>query len=155
MSWSNFSRNFFMKIIYISNFCRNFFVKIIQVRIRTWLELDNISPNPKSDLKPKPDPKKNENLDGLKMCSVIAGVIKLLIANKLWRNIDNCKKNPHLLRSFRWSNVHVDFFKFFSIEFAACSKPPSRDNHRKASYPKTQQRDQGAGWTHMIRLGSS
>ena len=37
----------------------------------------------------------------------------------------------------------------------ACSKPPSRDNHRKASYPRTQQRDQGAGWTQTIRSGSS
>ena len=26
--------------------------------------------------------------------------------------------------------------------------PPSRDNYRKASYAKTQQRDQGAGGTH-------
>ena len=43
------------------------------------------------------------------------------------------------------SNVLVDFFELFSTEFAACSKPPSRDNHRKASYPRTQQRDQGVG----------
>ena len=28
---------------------------------------------------------------------------------------------------------------------AACSKPPSRDNYGKVSYPKTQQRDQSAG----------
>ena len=28
-------------------------------------------------------------------------------------------------RSFQWSNVSVDFFKFLSIQFAACSKPPS------------------------------
>ena len=39
-------------------------------------------------------------------------------------------------------------FDFFLHKFAACSKPLSRDNHRKASYPRTQQRDQGAGWTH-------
>ena len=39
-------------------------------------------------------------------------------------------------------------FDFFPRKFAACSKPPSRDNYRKASYPRTQQRDQGAGWTH-------
>ena len=38
-------------------------------------------------------------------------------------------------------NVPVDFFEFLSTKFAACSKPPSRDNHRKASYPRTQQRD--------------
>ena len=35
------------------------------------------------------------------------------------------------------------FFEFMSTKFAACSKPPSRDNYRKASYPRTQQRDQG------------
>ena len=28
---------------------------------------------------------------------------------------------------------------------AACSKPPNKDNHPKASYPQMQQRDQGAG----------
>ena len=39
---------------------------------------------------------------------------------------------------FQWNS------KIFSIEFAARSKPPSRDNHRKAFYPRTQQRDQGA-----------
>ena len=38
-------------------------------------------------------------------------------AHRAWRN-------PHLLRSFQ---------------------APSRDNHRKASYPRTQQRDQGPG----------
>ena len=36
-------------------------------------------------------------------------------------------------------------FDFLPHKFAACSNPPSRDNHRKASYPRTQQRDQGAG----------
>ena len=38
---------------------------------------------------------------------------------------------------------------FFPHKFATCSKPLSRDNHRKASYPRTQQHDQGAGWTHV------
>ena len=52
-------------------------------------------------------------------------------------------RNPHLLRSYQWSNVPVDFFQFLSIQFAASSKPPSRDNHRKASYSRTQQHDQG------------
>ena len=33
------------------------------------------------------------------------------------------------------------FLQILSTEFAACSKPPSRNNHRKASYPRTQQRD--------------
>ena len=37
---------------------------------------------------------------------------------------------------------------FFPHKFAACWKPPSRDNHRKTFYSRTQQRDQGAGWTH-------
>ena len=46
--------------------------------------------------------------------------------------------NLHLLRSFQGSNVPVNFFKFLSIEFAACSKPPSRDSHRKVSYPRMQ-----------------
>ena len=41
------------------------------------------------------------------------------------------------------SNVPVDFFTFLSAEFAACSKLTSRGNHRKASYPRTQQCDQG------------
>ena len=36
------------------------------------------------------------------------------------------------------------FSNFSPLKFAACSKPPSRDNHRKASYPRTQERDQGA-----------
>ena len=30
-------------------------------------------------------------------------------------------------------NVSVDFFEFLSTEFDICSKPPNRDNHRKAS----------------------
>ena len=32
------------------------------------------------------------------------------------------------------SNISVDIFEFLSTEFAACSKPPSIDNHRKAFY---------------------
>ena len=43
------------------------------------------------------------------------------------------------------SNVPVDFFEFSSTEFPACSKPPRRANHRKASYPRTQSYDQGGG----------
>ena len=34
---------------------------------------------------------------------------------------------------------------FLSTEFPTCLTPPSRDNHRQASYLRTQQRDQGAG----------
>ena len=41
--------------------------------------------------------------------------------------------------------VPTDFFEFLSTEFAAYSKPPSRDNHRKASYSRMQNRDQVAG----------
>ena len=41
--------------------------------------------------------------------------------------------------------VFVDFFEFLSTKLASYSEPPSRDNHRKASYPRTQKRDQGAG----------
>ena len=54
-------------------------------------------------------------------------------------------RNSHLLRNFQRSKVSVDFFDFLSKEFAACSKPPNRDNHRKAYYPRTQQRDRDAG----------
>ena len=35
--------------------------------------------------------------------------------------------------------------EFLSTDFAACSKLPSIDNHRKVSYPRIQQRDQGEG----------
>ena len=56
--------------------------------------------------------------------------------------------NPHPLRSWPFSKLSCWRFNFFPRKFAACSKPPSRDNYRKASYPRTQQRDQGAGWTH-------
>ena len=44
--------------------------------------------------------------------------------------------NPHLLRSFGWFNVPLDFFEFFSTEFAACSKPSSRDNHPKRLFQR-------------------
>ena len=40
---------------------------------------------------------------------------------------------PH--RSFQISSVLVNFFKFFSTEFATFSKQPSRDDHHKSSYP--------------------
>ena len=43
------------------------------------------------------------------------------------------------------SKVPVDFFEFLSTEFAAWSKPPSRDNHCKVSFARTQKRKQGAG----------
>ena len=36
----------------------------------------------------------------------------------------------------------MDFFEFLPTEFVACWKPPSRVNHHKAPYPRTQQRDQ-------------
>jgi len=49
--------------------------------------------------------------------------------------------NPHPLRV-----VHFQVFRLFlrllitENLLAACSKPPCRDNHRKAPYPRTQQR---------------
>ena len=43
-----------------------------------------------------------------------------------------------MLKSFQWFNIAMGFFKLLSTEFAASLKPPSRDNHRKASYPSTQ-----------------
>ena len=46
------------------------------------------------------------------------------------------------------TRLRVDHFPSFPRKFAACSKPPSRDNYRKASYPRTQQRDQGGGWSY-------
>ena len=55
------------------------------------------------------------------------------------------------LKCFQWSKVPVDFL---STKFTACSKLPSRDNNPKASYPRTQQRDQGAGWTKIKQLES-
>ena len=42
-------------------------------------------------------------------------------------------------------NLRVDFFEFLFSKFAACSKPPTTNSHRKASHPRTQYRDQGAG----------
>ena len=33
-------------------------------------------------------------------------------------------------------NVNIDL-ELLSTEFSACSKPPSRENYRKASYPRT------------------
>ena len=37
--------------------------------------------------------------------------------------------------------VFLMAFDFFPRKFAACSEPPSRDNHRKAPFPKTQKSD--------------
>ena len=51
---------------------------------------------------------------------------------------------------FPVKNDPLGFFNFFSIEFTACLKPPSKDNQRKASYPKMHQRDQWAGWTQIM-----
>ena len=34
--------------------------------------------------------------------------------------------------------MFLSLFDFLSTEFAACSKPASRDGHKKVSYPKTQ-----------------
>ena len=56
--------------------------------------------------------------------------------------------NPHPLRSWPFPKLSSRRFDFFPRKFAACSKPPSRDNYRKVSYPRVQQRDQNAGWIH-------
>ena len=53
---------------------------------------------------------------------------------RAWRNLAPAG-------SFLLSNFPVDFFESLSTKWDACSKPPSSDNHRKASYPRTQQRD--------------
>ena len=53
--------------------------------------------------------------------------------------------NLHTYRSYPFCQVFWYTVRFFPRKFAACSKPPSGDNHRKASYSRTQQRDQGAG----------
>jgi len=54
--------------------------------------------------------------------------------------------------------VSCCFFRFLTTEFAACLKPPSRDNHRKAPYPRMQQRVRW-GWElnldHMIVITQS
>ena len=47
--------------------------------------------------------------------------------------------------------VFVDIFNFLSTAFACCSKPPSRYDYRNAFYPKTQQCDQGLGWTKIMQ----
>ena len=56
--------------------------------------------------------------------------------------------NPHPLRSWLFSKLYSWRLDFFPHKFAACSKPPSRDNYCKACNPRTQQRDQSAGWAH-------
>jgi len=52
--------------------------------------------------------------------------------------------NPHPLRSCLFSNFPL-FLWLLTIEFAAYSKPPSRENYRKEPYPRTQQRVR-RGW---------
>jgi len=66
----------------------------------------------------------------------------------LSRESDGCAifwTNPYPLRSCLFFEFSCCFFDFLPLnlllaEFAACSKPPSRDNHCKAPYPRTQQR---------------
>ena len=53
----------------------------------------------------------------------------------------SCLKESATAKEFPAVNVPVDFFEFLSTEFDASSKPPSRENHRKVSYPSMQQRD--------------
>jgi len=58
-----------------------------------------------------------------------------------WRYID--WQNPHPLKN-TFPSFPVNSL-VFTIEFAVCSKPLSRDNHCKVPYPRTQQRVQ-RGW---------
>ena len=43
-----------------------------------------------------------------------------------------------VIQCFRWVSANS-----YLRKFADCLKPPSRENHRKASYQRGQQRDQG------------
>jgi len=52
-----------------------------------------------------------------------------------WRYILDESASARVFSIFEFS---VYFFDFLPLKFAACSKPPSRDNHRKAPYPRTQ-----------------
>ena len=81
----------------------------------------------------------------LSFCHRTASDAKLLdnSRNFLLQLLLRVWRNPHLLRSFQWSNVLVDLFEFLLTEFVACSKPPSRNNYHKVSYPRMQQCDQG------------
>ena len=62
----------------------------------------------------------------------------------------SCLDQSCMLWIFQWFNIPVGFFEFLSMEFVACSKPPSRDSHCKSSYPRTHQRDQNGGLTQII-----
>ena len=50
-----------------------------------------------------------------------------------------------LAKEFPAIQCSCGFLGILDTEFVAYSKPPSRDNHRKASYSRTQQRDHDAG----------
>ena len=56
--------------------------------------------------------------------------------------------------SFQWSKIFVNFCEFLFPEFAARSNSTIRDYHRKASKPRTQQREQGASQAQTKRSGS-
>jgi len=62
--------------------------------------------------------------------------------------LSSCHEKATVVLYFGWICtcswvVHFRVFRLFlwllTTEFAACSKPPSRDNRRKAPYPRTQQ----------------
>ena len=81
-------------------------------------------------------------------------ILSIFTRNRHWPNPLNDEYAPCFWVEFICSNSCNHFQSFpvdiwlFSIEFAACSKPPSNDDYRKAFYPKTQQCHQGVGWTH-------
>ena len=57
----------------------------------------------------------------------------------------SCLEESAPVQKFSVIQCSCGFFRLLSTEFAARSKPPSRDNYPKASYPITHQRDQDAG----------
>ena len=90
----------------------------------------------------------------LSFCHSIASDTNYRIIRALF-NATCLENSESVCNSSPWSNVPEDFFELLFIEFAACSKPSSRDNYRETFYSRTQQRHQGESWTRTMRLGSS
>ena len=57
----------------------------------------------------------------------------------------SCYEESLFFTYLKIRNIPANFLEFLSSVFAACSKPRSIDNYRKASNPRKQQRDQAAG----------
>ena len=60
----------------------------------------------------------------------------------------------HIWRNPSCLGVSVFYFEFFSTKFAACLKPPSRNNDCKLFNLRMQQHEQGACGTQIMRLWS-